>query len=49
MSINQKIAPNLYLISTLLEDNRVDISANWVKVSTVKSVFETRKISIKKF
>ena len=49
MLIDQKKVSNLYLISTIIEDNHMAISNSWMKVSSVKAVFETRKISAKKF
>lgn len=48
--INDKdLAPNLLSVIDYLDENRVLVATNWVKVSTVKPIFTDRKISIKKF
>ena len=47
--MSAKLTPNLFLISKIIEDNRISIGTDWIKVKTVKSVFDARKISTKKF
>jgi len=49
MSNNEKLTPNLLLISNIIEENSLAIGSEWIKVKTVKSVFNARKISTKKF
>lgn len=43
------IAPNLFSVVEIIENNSATIAENWVKVRTVKSIFSARKISPKKF
>ena len=45
----EKFVPNLVAIIDDIEDNVPKIAANWMKNSSVKSVFEIRKISPVKF
>ena len=49
VSTNEKLTPNLYVLADILEDNKEVIATNWIKVPTVKAVFDVRKISLKKF
>lgn len=49
MTKDQDLAPNLFLIIDYLDENRLKVATNWMKVTTVQAIFRDRKISAKKF
>jgi diguanylate cyclase (GGDEF)-like protein len=49
MSDTQKITPNLFKISNLLEKNRIELASYWVEIVTLKALFKIRNISSLKF
>ena len=49
MSNNEKPAPSLFLVIDSIENNRVSVANDWIRVKGVSAVFHERKISIKKF
>ena len=48
--LNDKpLAPNLFSVIKYLNDNRITVATDWLKVDSVKSIFKDRNISTKKF